>query len=763
MSSLVSKNLRKALNHVRQGELKDAEAIYKQVLSQFPKNRKAIQGYQKLKAGINKKNSSNSEPPDNQLQELLKLFNANRWEDVLQKARPLGVLFPNSTSLCNLKGASYAALKKYDAAINSYDQAIKSDPFYADAHLNKGSVLQESGELDAAIESFKQTLFINPQHPSAFFNMGNALMAKGELDLAVESYKNALRIEPKNAETYFNMGNAFRERGELEEALESYRMALKIRPNHTDVHLNMGNAFEKKNELNAAMESYNEALKIKPNFAEVHNSIGIIYEKKGEHSSSIRSFQQAVKFNPKYAEAYFNLGKACENKREIKLAINYFEQAIKVQPDYAIAISDLIYLINLSSHLDGQERFSQSRAHVRGLEAPFALKQHQFDNLRDPDKNLNIGFVSADFRNHPIATHCLQLFSRLSKHPKLVLHAYHNNEVEDNITNEIKKYFSKWSIVTSVSDQVLAERIIVDEIDILIDLSNHTAGNRLSVFARKPAPLQVTALGLPYTTALKAVDYYFTSPNKLRNKIHFSECLLEMPSTTAYNPLVDPPDVNGLPALKNGFITFGSCNKVSRISRSCISLWAKIFREVPNSRFVFAGQTDEFFQNKFEQWLIEENVDLSRIDFLPRKKTGDYLKIYNQIDVHLMLNPLAGSTTIADALFMGVPSLGLYNSKDEVAGEQLLSPLGLEDFFLKNEQDLIFKGLSLAQELETLTDMRKNLRKEFTGLLFCNPDIAAAGWETALRTIWKRWCSGLDPEAKQLTMKDLKYSLFELS
>ncbi|MDG2405004.1 MAG: tetratricopeptide repeat protein [Paracoccaceae bacterium] len=512
MSFSVSKILRKALSHVRHGEVKEAEILYKQILSEFPKNRQAILGYQRLKAGIDKKYLANSKPPDKQLQELLKLFNANRWEDVLQKVRPLIGLFPKSTSLRNLQGASYAALQNYDAAIKSYDKAIEADPFFADAHLNKGSALQETGELDAAIVSFNHTLVINPQHSSAFFNLGNALMAKGELDLAIDGYKNALKLDPQNAEAYCYMGNAFKEKGQLDEALDCYGNALTIRPNYADVHLNMGTAYDKKGDIDAA----------------------------------ISSFQQTLKINPKYAMAYFNMGKVHETQGELTAAINYYKQAVKEQPDFAMAISNLIYAINLNGQPEGHVRFSQLRAHVQGLEAPFASNHYCLNNSRDPERTLNIGFVSADFQEHPIATYCLQLFASLSKYPNLTLHAYYNNDVEDTITTEIKKYFYNWSAVKRISDHKLTEKIIEDEIDILIDLSNHTAGNRLSVFARKPVPLQVTALGLPYTTALKAMDYYFTNQIAPRDKAHFSECFLEIPSITAYAPLFDPPDVNDL-------------------------------------------------------------------------------------------------------------------------------------------------------------------------------------------------------------------------
>ena len=793
MPSTVEKFLRKASGHAKSGEVKEAEAIYRQVLSQFPKNKRAIRGYHKLKTGIDEKNLSNSEPPHKQKKELIDLFNDNRWEDVLQKVTPLISLFPLSPSLYNLQGASYAALQMYNAAITSYERAIKIDPVFADAYLNRGSALQEIGDLETAIQSFNKTLAINPQHPIAFFNMGNALTAKGELGLAIECYKNALKIRPDNAEAYFNMGNAFKEKGELNEAIDSYKKAIKIRPNHTDVHLNMGIALANRHDLDAAIQSYKKAIKIRPDYAEALNNIGTAYKNKSDFDAALKYFQKAIKNKPDYAAAFSNMGATLQLKGELEEAMTCYKQAIKIMPDYTEAYinigtalerqgdlrgaiktycenlkvhpghpettTNLIYAMNRSDQFEEQALCQKICSYAQKMEAPFLSKAPRHTNSPDPDRCLQIGFVSGDFRNHPVAMFFKETLDRLAGSPNLTLHAYYNNSITDSATMEIQECFQYWNAVGNVSDEQLTRRIAEDKIDILIDLSNHTAGSRLAAFARRPAPLQVTAVGMPRTSGLSSIDYYFGNDD-LSVDQHFSESYVLLPSAVAFKPLQVMPAVNMLPALTNGFVTFGSFNNVIKISRECISMWSRLLRELPDSRLLFAGQNNNRLEKKFQEWFSEEQVGLDRVDFKPRDDFDEYCRLHHKIDVHLTSFPVGGTTTIANALMMGVPSMVLSDHKNlKDSSGRVLNYAGLRDYILKNEHDFIKKGCSLAGNLTELEKIRQNLREKFSNSVYCNADIAAAGWEAALRIIWKRWCANLVPEPIKIKLENLKYPL----
>ena len=352
MSLAVDKVLRKAQSHIKTGELTEAEELYKQVLSKFPKNKKAIQGYQKLKLGMISKGLSTSEPPQEQVENLLSLYNKGQFEELLAKVKPLISLFPKTIELYNLQGASNALIERNGAAIESYDQAIKINPKYADAHLNKGSVLQKNGEFDAAMESFNKALSINPYHSIAHFNMGNALNEKSELDASVESYEKAIKIKPDYAEAYFNMGIVLENKGELDAAMESYEQAIKIKPDYAEAYNNMGNARKDTGDLDTAIDNYKQVLKIKPDYEAACNNIGIILTDKGEFDAAIDSYKQAIKIKPDYAEAFNNMGNALENKGELDAAMESYKQAIKIKPEYAEAYSNMGNALKDKAELD---------------------------------------------------------------------------------------------------------------------------------------------------------------------------------------------------------------------------------------------------------------------------------------------------------------------------------------------------------------------------------------------------------------------------
>ena len=302
MSLPVDKALRKALSHIKAGELAEAEKLYKLVLSKFPKNKKAIQGYQKLKVGITSKGELKSEPPQEQVQELLNLYNQGQFEEVLLKIRPLINLFSEAVILYNIQGTVNETLQMYEKAIDSYKQAIKIKPNCADTYFNLGNAFNSAGDLDAAIDSYKKAIRFKPDDADAFCNMGNALQSRGDLDAAIESYKQALKIKPDLFAAYDSMGSALRDMGEVDAAIDSYKQAIKIKPDYANAYSNMGIALKQNGELDAAIDSCKQAIKIKPDDAEAYYNMGIALKDKGELDAAIDSYKQAIEIKPEFAK-----------------------------------------------------------------------------------------------------------------------------------------------------------------------------------------------------------------------------------------------------------------------------------------------------------------------------------------------------------------------------------------------------------------------------------------------------------------------------
>ena len=697
---------------------------------------------------------------------------------------------PGSFTAYNNIGVALRDAGDHNAAIKNFKLALIIDPDCAEIHNNMGNALNDKGDYDAAIASFQKAIKIKSDYAGAYNNMGIALNAQGKLEEAIEAHKKALSIKPGLADAYNNIGIALNTRGALKETIEAYRKAIKIKPDYADAYNNMGVALKDHGKSVEAIEAYKKALVIKPDYAEVYNNMALALSDQGKLKEAIEAYEKALAIKPDDAGVYSNMGLALNEQGKPQEALDAFRKALVIKPDNldivtnlanqislagnldtaiemfrevlkekpgSVATSTLIFTLAQSDKIDGHQLSVEARSYAKAIEAPFISKWPDFSNSRDPDRCLQIGFVSGDFRQHSVACFIAPMLEKLKTYPKLTLHAYYTHNVEDAVTENLKKCFHHWNFVKHVSDQKLASNIIDDKIDILIDLSNHTSLNKLAVFARKPAPLQVTSVGLPTTTGLTAIDYFFGDNLNFRDQ-DFSECCVKLPSVAAYRPTQRMPSVNALPALKNRFITFASFNRTARINRSCITLWSRLLREIPNAHFLFAGQSNEDMQNKFTKWFHEEEIELTRITFLPNTTFNEYTCLHHKVDVHLMSFPFTGGTTISNALWMGVPSLGLSQQGDQQDGvSHILSNAGLLDYYAKSEDDFISKGRHLASEFTELASIRANLRKEFSSSAYCSPDISAASWETAIRLIWKRWCSGLGAKAIKVGLNDLKY------
>lgn len=378
------------------------------------------------------------------------------------------------------------------------------------------------------------------------------------------------------------------------------------------------------------------------------------------------------------------------------------------------------------------------------FEAPLRHNWPQHTNTPDPDRILHVGFVSGDLRQHAIASFIEPVLIHLATYPKLCLHAYHNHASEDGITLRLKKLFAHWHPIVNLSDEALVTKILADGIDILIDLSGHTSKNRLLTFARKPAPLQATWMGFPGTTGLRAMDYYFTDRFTLpagQFDDQFTEKIVHLPASAPFLPASDAPPVNMLPALHNGYVTFGSFNRLSKINSSVIALWSKVLRALPTSRMLLGGVA-QGENTLLTEWFEQEGIARDRLSFHPRTQIKDYLGLHHQVDICLDTFPYNGGTTTLHALWMGVPTLTLSGQVAATrSGAAILSHAGLESFLADNEDAFLERGLQAASNLKELSIIRQGLRERFAKSAMGQPDIIANGLEQTLRILWQQWCN----------------------
>lgn len=471
---------------------------------------------------------------------------------------------------------------------------------------------------------------------------------------------------------------------------------------------------------------------------------GLILKSEGDLEGAASAFSKAIELNPHDAAAHNNLGIVTKDLGDVAAGIAHFQQALTINPNYADCFSNLLFCL---SHYDGVDAKTRYQAHIdysAVYEKPLMQSWPIHRNSSHRDRVLKVGFVSADFRAHSIA-HCLQpLLVHLQHSEEVELFAYYNHGVEDETTLRLKTHFSHWASIHEQSDQAVASAIQQDRIDILVDLSGHTAGNRLRLFAMKPAPIQVSWFGYLATTGLKAMDYYFAdvflAPTKQFDR-YFSEKIVQLPVNANFVSVSNAPDVSRLPALDNGFITFGAFHRPSKISDSTILQWADLLKAIPTAKLLLGGMAPNDQNTTLIAKFAQFGIDETRLIIHARSQMLDYLALHSQVDICLDTQPSSGITPTLHAVWMGVPTLCLEaNSVTGRGAMAIMSHLKLTDFIAKDAQSLIQQAIFWSGHIDALSQLRGSMRKRFNDSTLANAKVLSQALEIAFRKMWHVWC-----------------------
>jgi predicted O-linked N-acetylglucosamine transferase (SPINDLY family) len=605
-----------------------------------------------------------------------------------------------------LQGAATDALIERLARMESATEPGADEIDAVLAHLR-------SGHLDAAAAQAQALQARFPRHPFAWKALGGVQHLRGHAEAALQAMRMALELDPIDAETLSNIGLLLKELGRPVESEAPLRRALALKPDYADAHNNLASALL---------------------------AMGRLHE--GEAAA-----RAALALDPASAQAWNNVAVSLQSRNRLADAVQAYRRALALKPDYLEAYSNMLFSMSQMEGVDARALFAAHKAYGELVEGPLRAQWRGHANLRDPGRSLRIGFVSADLRNHAVASFIEPVFERLAGRPGLTLHAYYNHTIHDAVSARLRGYMDSWCEVTGLTDEAMAERIRLDAIDILIDLSGHTAHNRLPVFARKPAPIQATWIGYPATTGLTAMDYYLTDrvilpPGKFDGQ--FTEKLVHMPLSAPFQPVLDAPPIGPLPALANGHLTFGSFNRLSKISRHVVQVWGRLLRALPDAHLIMAGMPEHGGYEELAAWLAEEGVAAERMRYHPRAGLRDYLALHGQMDICLDTFPYSGGTTTLHALWMGVPTLTL--AGDTAAGRQsacILEHTRLAQFIARDDDDFVARGLALAADLDALSQLRLRMRSRIARPSSNKMTQFADGVEDALRMMWRRWCEGL--------------------
>ncbi|KAK1274771.1 putative UDP-N-acetylglucosamine--peptide N-acetylglucosaminyltransferase SPINDLY [Acorus gramineus] len=661
-------------------------------------------------------------------------------------------------------GVVYSEMMQYDLALNCYEKAALQRPMYAEAYCNMGVIYKNRGDLEAAISCYERCLTVSPNFEIAKNNMaialtdlGTKVKLEGDISQGVAYYKKALYYNWHYADAMYNLGVAYGEMLQFDMAIVFYELALHFNPQCAEACNNLGVIYKDRDNLDKAVECYQMALSIKPTFSQSLNNLGVVYTVQGKMDDAAAMIEKAIVANSTYAEAYNNLGVLYRDAGNISLAIEAYEKCLLIDPDSRNAGQNRLLAMNYI-HEGNDDKLFEAHSEWGRRFMKLYPQYTNWENSKEMDRSLVIGYVSPDYFTHSV--------SYFIEAP-LMHHDYANYKVvvysavvkADAKTFKFKDRVLKkgglWRDIYGVDEKKVASMVREDKVDILIELTGHTANNRLGMMACRPAPIQATWIGYPNTTGLPMIDYRITDsladPPETKQK-HVEE-LVRLPNCfLCYTPSPEAGPISESPAISNGFITFGSFNNLAKITPKVLQVWARILCAVPNSRLVVKCKPFccDSVRQKFLTMLEELGLESLRVDLLPLILLNhDHMQAYSLMDISLDTFPYAGTTTTCESLYMGVPCITMSGSiHAHNVGVSLLSNVGLGNLIARTEDEYVQLALELASDISALQNLRMSLRDRMMKSPVCNGPKFISGLESTYRNLWRGYCRGDVPSLR---------------
>jgi len=523
------------------------------------------------------------------------------------------------------------------------------------------------------------------------------------------------------------------------------RQVLTRQPQNAEALHLLGIVAFQSNRYDIAAALIQQAIAINPHVATYHSNLGKVLADQYQTEPAIASCRRAVALAPQDASVWYNLGHALREHGLLDDAVVAFRKALELKPDWAEVHSNILLSLHLRPGTDPQSLLAEHRHWNQQHAVPLRRFIQSHPQTRDPQRRLRIGYVSPDLREHPVGRFFLNLLPcRDQEHFEVF--CYSDWPTPDPITQRISAVADGWRHVVGVGDEQLTAMVRQDRIDILVDLTMHSAHNRLLVFARKPAPVQATYLSYCSTTGLETMDYRITDPYldpPGRNDAFYSEQTIRLPETYwCYHPAIATPDVAPLPAQAAGHVVFGCLNKLVKVSPPVLAAWCDLLRAVPQATLLLhvppGSQRDQIL-NVF----VQAGIAPERITFVARMRLPDYFITHHQIDIALDPFPWVGGMTTCDALWMGVPVVSLAGELGvSRGGLSILSNIGLPELVAHTTADYVAIAAGLAGDLPRLAELRHTLRSRMQASPLMDAQRFSRHLEAAYRQMWQHWCAG---------------------
>ena len=542
---------------------------------------------------------------------------------------------------------------------------------------------------------------------------GMARQQSGDLDGAAACYRRALEQQPHNADALHLFGLVALQQGDLDQAVVRIQHAVDRVPDHPVLRNNLGLAMHRAGTLVAAAGQLQKALELKPDYAGAHMNLGAVFSDLGDREGALEHGLEAVELDPERAEAWFNLGLFLLDRVELPQAQEAFRRALALNPKYAAAATSLLYCLHLGAGLDPQAVAQEHRrvtAAVYG--APPARPQPR---QREPGAPLRIGYLSGDFRRHAV-NHFFEPLLAHHDRERFEVHLYSDTQATDDVTDRLMGLADHWVDTRALDDDALAKRIREDGIDVLVDLAGHTKGNRLGVFAQRPALLQLGWLGYPGHPGLEAIDGQLVDSltvEPLAGTPAARDLIALDGPFACFQPAEHAPEVAPPPCLERETITLGSLHKLEKIGPEVIACWSRVLQDLPNARLLLVrDHLDAWQRRRLLGQFLEHGIGEERLELMPgRPEGGSFQEFWADIDIYLDTFPWSGHTMACHALWCGVPVVTLAGeSHASRLVASVLDAIGRKEWIAGDEAAYRYAIVDLAKDADRLEKERQTLR-----------------------------------------------------
>lgn len=776
-----------------QGRLEEAEALYRAILSCRPDHADALHGMGVLAFSADRPDVAEAfigaavklRPHPTFFNNLgLVRLALKRPHDALAsiyRALELRATYPEAYEAL---GNVQIALGQRREAVASYERAIEMKPRRATAHANLAKALVDIGDIDGAQAACRLAIEINPDLAEAHNTLGNILRIRRDVDAARDHFNRALTLRPAFAEAYNNLAVLLLGENEFEEAMKNARCALVCDEGMAAAWATAGAILLNQDRYPEAVEYFEKSLKLDARYIPAYNNLGCALLKLDNIEKAVEAFEKAIELSEEglRAAGYYHLGTELINRERPEAGLEKLERALRAKGDFGAAQINKGFALQRLGHTE-EACHAYGRAielapelaagHSNKLMAMQYLDDYSNEDClaaarafgrafaretdssfpgrdRSPERRLRIGYVSGDFSAHPVGFFTYGALTR-HDHERFEIYYYSNCQKHDTVTGGFKATADHWRDITKLSDAEVVKTIQADDIDILIDLSGHTDKTRVHVFGTRMAPVQVHWIGFTGTIGLPTIDYIILDPISAPegSDRFYQEAIVRLPhGRFCYTAIAPNEPLRDPPCLRNGYVTFGCFNNITKVGPNVIALWARIMKQTPHSRLILKSKTlvHSGVRDPIIAAFEAAGISADRIETREASSYLAMLREHNDVDIALDPFPFGGATITSECLFMGLPVITLPG--DRLASRQTLAflrPMGHEEFVADSMDDYVAKAVALAKDPERLRRLRPEIRRALLDAPFSDGPRFVRDLELALRMMWRRFAEGEPP------------------